>query len=674
MKNGVFEIEFDSEKGGISHLSLVADEREMNFCRDGRVMAALRGFSIESFMQTEQSARAVSSLAGVEAVTEFFFDREDLLVCTRLTNKNFYPMYFSNGDICLEMPLNDAYESSDICMRERCHAHIWTGLENSYIRTERMGESACHIGLVFEKGSIHSYRQEDCNHCIRGHFGLNVSGFSLAGGESYEIRYRIFSHTGGEDFFARAKKIEGFLQVRSARGYSFFEGEQISFEIAAGENIASAVCTVCDVPVSCKIENDRVTVSFVPKTHGEHEALFCVNGRRGKAVFNVLPKLESLIKTRIDFIISKQQCTEKRSPLYGAYLVYDNEEERQYFDFEIKDHNANRERLGMSLTILKWLQTHTDARVRESLDLFTEFLLRECVDEEKGTCYGNIGKDDRYLRLYNAPWVALYFAELYNLTRNVRWARLLARILRYYYGVSGAKFYPNGIRFYTFYQAMRAAGLDQECEEICALFDEHVNMIVKNGTLYPPHEVNYEQTIVTPAVTILLDKYALSGEEFYLREAQKHLRILRKFDGLQPHFRLHNIPIRYWDDFWFGKKGTYGDVFPHYWSVLSGYGYYLYGKLAADSEGLETARQCMMNCLCNIYADGRATCAYVYPAWVSGRAWCPQKYADITEALGFRKGAYADAFANDQDFAIYFFMKMQGDLKSNRKQNGEKEK
>ncbi len=662
MKNSIFEIEFDPQEGGISRLSLVRDAHKMNFCRDGREMSVLRGFLPQSFSQTETSARAVSSLGGVEAVTEFSFDGEDLVVHTRLTNQNSYPVYFSNGDLCLEMPFNDAYEASDICMRERCHTHIWVGLESSYIRTERMGESDCHVGLVFEKGSFHSYRQEECNHSVRGYFALNVSAFSLQSGESHEICYRIFAHTGGADFFARARKIPGFLQVRSARGYSFFEGEEISFEVLSGETITEAHCTLRGEALPCKTEENRVLISFVPEGNGEHEVFFCVNGRKGKAVFNVLPALETLLKTRIDFIIDKQQCMDSNSPLYGAYLVYDNEEDRQYFDYAVLDHNANRERLGMSLTILKWLGTHEDARARRSLDLFTEFLLRECVDEEKGTCYGNIGKDERYLRLYNAPWVALYFAELYNLTKDLRWARLLARILHYYYGVGGAKFYPNGIRFATFYRVLQAAGLHRECEEIYAKFDEHVQMILRNGTNYPPHEVNYEQTIVTPAVTILLDKYTLSGEEFYLREAEKHLRILRKFDGLQPHFRLHNIPIRYWDDFWFGKKGTYGDVFPHYWSVLSGYGYHLYGKLTGDRGYEEIARQCMMNCLCNIYPSGRATCAYVYPEWVSGRAWSPQKHADITETLGSRKGALADAFANDQDFALYFFMKMQQDL------------
>lgn len=664
MKNHVFEIDFDKEYGGIQRLSLVGDNNKMNFCREGRIMSVLRQFSLVAVEERETSAIFTHSCFGAEAVTSYCFEDESLLVSMVLTNKNNYPLYFSNGDICLEMPFNDAYEASDVCMKERCHTHIWAGLENSYIRTERMGESEYNIGLAFEKGSVYSYRQEDCKHCHRGHFALNIEAFTLLSGESYEIVYRIFRHKGRADFFEHAKAVKGFLQVKSKKGYSFFEGEEISFEILANEAISVVDCNITNQPCICKIENNRAVISFTPQKLGEYEVIFNVNDRRGKAVFNVLRKEERLIKTRIDFIIRNQQCTDKNSPLCGAYLIYDNEEERQYFDYFILDHNANRERMGMSLTIVKWLQTHNDEEVRKSLDLFTEFLLRECVDEEKGTCYGNIGKDDRYLRLYNAPWVALYFSELYNLTKDVRWANLLVRILRYYYGVGGAKFYPNGIRFYTFYQVMKDAGLRDECAEIYELFNEHVKTIVTNGVLYPPHEVNFEQTIVTPAVTILLDKYAISKEEFYLKEAEKHLHILQKFDGLQPHYRMYNIPIRFWDDYFFGKYGSYGDVFPHYWSILSGYGYYLYGKLAKDAESLERARQCILNCFCNIYPDGRATCSYIFPEWVSGTMRYPEKEKDWIAVHGLRKGAYANVFANDQDFALYFWQKMQQDKKS----------
>ncbi|MBQ5927529.1 MAG: hypothetical protein IIX01_06375, partial [Clostridia bacterium] len=385
-----------------------------------------------------------------------------------------------------------------------------------------------------------------------------------------------------------------------------------------------------------------------------------------KAVFNAVTDMETFLETRIRFIVERHQCQEKDSPLYGAYLIYDNQENRQYFNYVWTDHNANRERMGMALSIVKWLQTHDDEQIERSLRLFTEFLLRECVDEKKGTCYGNIGKDDRFLRLYNAPWVCLYFTELYKWSKEKRWIELVVRILRYYYGVGGAKFYPNGIRFYTVYQEIVKAGLEKEAKEAYGFFQDHVQTMIKNGVIYPPHEVNFEQTIVTPAVTILLDKYLIDKDGFYLREAEKHLKILEKFDGDQPHYRLNTIPIRFWDGYWFGKNGTYGDVFPHYWSVLSGYSYYLYYKATGKNNYLVRAENCLKNSLCNIYADGRATCAYIFPYSLTGTTHLQGKEECDYVSIEQRKGQYADDFANDQDFALYFFMKMINDLKINK--------
>ena len=570
-------------------------------------------------------------------------------------------MYFRDGDICLSVCFNDAYESTVICQKERCHAHIWAGLENSYVCAERMGKSEYSLGVVFEKGCFVSYTQEDCKDNRRGYLSLNGERFHLQSGESKEISFVVFRHAGGEDFFEKAKSVPSFMRVL-APYYTVEKGNNIEFFVQANEAVKTCECTVRQTPAPCKIEKNEVRICFLAKDYGEYEFVFSINGKRGKAVFNVVPSKEELIKKRIDFILKNQQCLEENSPLYGAFLIYDNEEKCQYFDYKILDLNANRERMGMSLMLVKWLQTHQNEEVRARLDLFTEFLLRECVNEEKGTCYGNIGKDESYLRLYNAPWVMLFFTELYNLTGEKRWIELVVRIIRYYYGVGGAKFYPNGLRFYTMFQAVEKAGMQEELKEIYSLFNEHVQTIVRNGVNYPPHEVNFEQTIVSPCVTILMDKYLISGDAFYLKEAEKHLEILKKFDGMQPHYRLNTIPIRFWDDFFFGKMGIFGDVFPHYWSVLSGYEYYLHGKATGNAESLHRAKTCMENCLCNIYPDGSATCAFVFPQWVGGKAHFLGKQTNWDP--GFqkqRKGAFADAFANDQDFGLYFLMKMDYD-------------
>lgn len=40
--------------------------------------------------------------------------------------------------------------------------------------------------------------------------------------------------------------------------------------------------------------------------------------------------------------------------------------------------------------------------------------------------------------------------------------------------------------------------------------------IVERGVNYPKHEVNYEQTIVTPAASFILDAYLLTKDKRYL--------------------------------------------------------------------------------------------------------------------------------------------------------------
>lgn len=73
----------------------------------------------------------------------------------------------------------------------------------------------------------------------------------------------------------------------------------------------------------------------------------------------------------------------------------------------------------------------------------------------------------------------------------------------------------------------------------------------------------------TPAVSFILDAYLLTKDERYLAAIQPHLAALKRFDGVQPHYMLNNIAVRYWDDYWFGPIHSFGDTLPHYWSSLS---------------------------------------------------------------------------------------------------------
>lgn len=651
MKNEVFEINIDKKTGGIKRLSLIGDPAKMNFCKKGRTLGSLqvrfysktqiRGFEVQSISKSADSVKVYATYRGLTLETEYRFAGERLVVQQVLKNENSHPVYVRDNDLGVNMPFNDRYENSKICMKERCSAHIFAGLDSSYIRAERMGDSPYNVGLVLTKGQFLSYEQEEVWHSNRGYFVLNTPAFTLLGGESYTLCYELFAYTDYADFEEKIKAYESHLHVEAPSGFTYKRGEEISFCVQAKNAVQSAKCSLDGKEIACDIDKNLVNIHFIAEKFGENKVYFEIDGKQSHATFNVTVDEETLIKNCLDFIVEKQQCNDERSPLYGAFLIYDNEEQRQYYNADRRDYNACRERFGMAILLAKWLQSHDDPYFRESLDKFTLFLLRESVDEETGEVFDGIGKNPNFLRLYNAPWVALFFTELYYLTKELRYARLVARVLKYYYSVGGAKFYPNGIRFYEFFKVLEDAGLEKEKQEVLVHFDEHVANIVKNGVVYPPHEVKFEQTIVTPAVTIMLDKYQISGDEFYLREAEKHLKILRKFDGCQPDHRLHNIPIRFWDDYWFGKRGAYGDTFPHYWSVLSGYCYYTYGKLAKNAEAVAVGTECIRNCTCLFKEDGSASCAYVYPSAVNGT-----------------KGEFFDVFANDQDFALYFLWKI----------------
>ena len=197
------------------------------------------------------------------------------------------------------------------------------------------------------------------------------------------------------------------------------------------------------------------------------------------------------------------------------------------------------------------------------------YIKREVYNEKTGYVYDGLGRDESKVRLYNAPWVSMLFTEMYRLTGDTSYLNEIERLFEKYYQMGGAKFYPNGISIRNTLQAFETAGMKEAYEKLKEAFRIHVQNMVSNHTSYPKHEVNYEQTIVSPAATFLSEYALISGEEVYRTEAKTHIEILERFNGSQPSFHLNEIPIRYWDDYWFGKLMIKGDTFPHYWSCLT---------------------------------------------------------------------------------------------------------
>ena len=170
-------------------------------------------------------------------------------------------------------------------------------------------------------------------------------------------------------------------------------------------------------------------------------------------------------------------------------------------------------------------------------------------------------------------------------------------------------------------------------------YRRQAEFIIKKGVDYPEHEVNYEQTIVGPAVTFLLEMFLTTREQKYLDECQPHLECLEAFNGRQPDHHLHEVAIRHWDGWWFGKRPLWGDVFPHYWSTVTAVAFQRYHQATGDDSYRLRAEKIVAGNLSLFSDDGSASCAYLYPLLVNGHP-----------------GKYYDPYANDQDWALVNYL------------------
>lgn len=650
MKNNIFDIQFDKKTGFLNKLSLVGDEHNMNWVRDDGKWGCIYhkaykngrdtvydAAELTAFSEDNESAEAVFSNGVIQVIERSSFDKDGNFVQNyKIKNISSSVLFLNEYNFSVEIPFNDEYTYADDCLVHKCHTHIWCGGSSTYVNALKMGVSDNNLGLVVLKGSFESYSVNGCKSNSRGIFLLNLMQKELLCGEEYEIEWVIFGHEGKCDFVNKALKYPPFVDI-NAEHYTVFKGESIKFKAqTAGETENTRVYSSRG-EIAYKICDGDICVDFAPETIGEYRIFIETDSGITWADFLVKESFETIIKKRIDFIVDKQQYNKENSPLDGAYLIYDNKKEHVIFSDTWSDHNACRERIGMALLICRYLQTHENEKYCNSLMKYISFVKREFYNEETGDVYNTIGKNSSFIRLYNAPWVAMLFCEMYNLTKEKQYIDEIMKLFGRYYEMGGSKFYPNGVAMLNIVNTVKEANMPDEYNMLFKMFKVHVDNMVDKQTSYPPHEVNFEQTIVTPASTCISEFAMISGDKSYVAEAKKHIDILERFAGKQPSFHMNEIPIRFWDDFWFGKSRLFGDTFPHYWSCLSARSFNDYYKASGETRYFDMARECMRNCLCLFDDEGRGSAAYLYPY-------------RLNEAYGEKY----DEWANDQDFALYF--------------------
>lgn len=560
------------------------------------------------------------------------------------TNNSDKDIFTRIADIGIYTPFNDEYTNASECMKHKCHTHIWCGGEISYVMALRMGGEAPHLGLVLNEGSLGGYSVErDLEKASndRGNFILHPSPFSLAPKESYVISWTLFPHNGKDDFYDKAKQYcNKFLNI-TADKYILFENEQSTVTIDAGFEIyeKDIKITLNNEELPFQLSDNLIKFTAETKVLGEQNYQVCVDGVHTYLRLLALPKFDDILKARCQFIAEKQQYKRSNSALDGAYLIYDNEEKSLFYSPQY-DYNGGRERVGMGILLASYLQKNHDSIIQKSLEKYIAYVKRELVNEDTGEVYNDYNRNNSYKRLYNAPWFALFFTEIYKLYNKKSDLDTAYKILLNYYENGGEKFYAIELPVNEIIKCMEAEHMTAETNILTAWFIRHADYIEKTGTNYPTSEVNYEQSIVAPAADILIKVYSLTGDKKYLSAAQKQLDVLGLFNGLQPDYHLYEVAIRHWDGYWFGKSRLYGDTFPHYWSALTGNVYSAYAKIVGNKRYIKQGQASLRGILSMFMPDGSASCAYVYPVAVNGT-----------------NGRFYDYYANDQDWGLYYFNK-----------------
>ena len=569
------------------------------------------------------------------------------------TNPGSQPLTVPSGQLGILAPLFDEYNDAQTCNGKRCNVHLWMGHNVSWINAMRMGGKSPHLGLILSAGELDSYsiapRRWTSND--RGTFVVHPPALTLAPGGTYRISWRLFWHQGWESFWQRAYQTPGFIQM-TVRRYSVPVGQPVELSIDAAQSLDGAVLLADGVEFPLTGTGSHRKASIPTKNPGDLR----VELRQAKASTwlraLVTPDPMKLIEARARFIVEHQQRQSPGDKLDGALLAYDNQTNSQFYSDKDNDTNAGRERVGMGVLLAQYFPLCKDASlkaaIKTALDKYDAFIARELQDAN-GTVFNDVGRRGGFRRGYNYPWIAHFHVAMYQADGRKEHLDNLHRTLRSFYEKGGAANYVIGLPIPEILAVFEKAGMSKERADALGWFRKHADTIQQNGTNFPRCEVNYEQSIVGPAVQILLETYQATDDVKYLDAARALLLPLEAFAGQQPDYHLNEISIRHWDDYWFGERSsrTYGDTFPHYWSTINSVVFDRWAAITKNPAYADRADRILAQNFCEFFPDGRGSCAYVYPQ-------------EIVDGGGKRHpGQFADPFANDQDWTLVNYLLIQ---------------
>ena len=669
------KINIDDENGFIREIIAVNDPMEMNWVLENSDWGKLEGFQNKSVEVKKDgvSIHMIKRIEALEAVMEKGKPAElealiERRVCDGFFEDCYYIKNMSEDDyfitqdtfgICFPFQcLNKKELNDENKVHKACITHIWCGDEICWLYGVKLIGKAPYFMINMQEGLISDYSiRKDVSRSssgvyYRGKIILNPGRCVLKPGEikSYRFIYKVTDTHPKEEL----KREDGFI-FASANQYTPSLGEKVIMKAEFhGADVPQVMIDGKKIQtIKCK---DSVSWEYIAEELGEKKFDIYAGNKHTFLKIYVIESVEKVLEKRAYFIAEKQQFLREGSKIDGAYLVYDNTEQAMYCDNRFVDNGASRERIGMGLLVARQLQKKKDDQLMQSLERHYQFVQRELFDEESFTVYNRVGRDNSYHRIYNYPWFSLYFLEWFKLERRISDLVNAAKIILKYYELNGDKQDSQCIEAVELIHVLEKNGLMDLRNQVETAFLGHADSIIERGMITSSDESGVMvHEVPNTKACYLAQAYILTGNKKYYREMEKYITVSEAFFSFQPEYHLNEISFRHTDGYWFGKKKQYGDLYPHYWSTLTGWMYYWYEKASGSTE--KRYENILRNNLCVYSENGAAANSYLYPYKIELFTSKPE-IERLTQPIGKYTGKRYDEWANDQDFGLYYADKL----------------
>ncbi len=663
--DGKICVAFDEVNGYTTAIYNPDDEYGFNWILENSDWGKVIGFENYRVMNAEDGIDVYSENQSLELCVNKRVKNGIYTECYCITNNNCSEYFFTKDNLGIHFPYNCTFENKTNLHNNSCITHVWCGGDGAWMYSAKPSGIKPYLVCNIVKGGIADYSisydvsRVKVGASYRGDIVLHPGDIVVAPGESITLSFvfrfdNIAPDEGILNEFSRMKII--------ANKYSAFIDEAVECEFDSLDcwDDLKIVCEDKEIKYTKFGNKAKWTHSF--KTPGERTIYLSVNGKLLWLKINILLPLDEIVIKRAEFITTKQQYHRSGSCLDGAYLIYDRDTDKLYYDECFQDNNACRERLSMGVVVAQALQKRYDETMMKSLIKHRRFIEREIFDKDTATVYNGVNRDDKWKRAYNYPWMAVYYLEWYLLTKEKECLEISARtMVSYYEKVRGGEQESPCIRTYEICELLQAEGLHELRERLIHHTLVHAERIIRDGSKCFSEEVKCTQFMFNGKVNILCQAYMLSGDKKYLEMAPGFIEKSNAFFARQPDYHVNMNAVRYWDLYWFGKSKTYGDTMPQWLCALSAETYDFLYKCGFESAYREYAEAVVKNNLCVYFENGFASAGYLVPYKVMQYS-SVAGYENAHMRPGVASGHKYDSFANDQDWALYYAIKILGKL------------